>query len=161
MQWARKQSTRYSFHPISPGAKRRFRKGLGNELMYQFNPSLFNPQQLEAVMHDEGPMLVLAGAGSGKTRIIAHRVAYLIDARHVAPQKIVAVSFTNKAARELSERIFVSDGAMASFTGSEEDYRRYWDAAGNLGLSPRTAPAKELCSLDSRQPFKKGWTLNL
>ena len=46
--------------------------------------------------------------------------------------------------RELSERIFVSDGAMASFTGSEEDYRRYWDAAGNLGLSPRTAPAKEL-----------------
>ncbi len=73
--------------------------------MYQFKPSLFNPQQLQAVVHDTGPMLVLAGAGSGKTRIIAHRVAYLIDVRHVEPQKIVAVSFTNKAARELGERV--------------------------------------------------------
>ncbi len=73
--------------------------------MYEFKPSLFNPQQLQAVVHDTGPMLVLAGAGSGKTRIIAHRVAYLIDVRHVEPQKIVAVSFTNKAARELSERV--------------------------------------------------------
>lgn len=73
--------------------------------MYEFKPSLFNPQQLQAVVHDTGPMLVLAGAGSGKTRIIAHRVAYLIDVRHVEPQKIVAVSFTNKAARELGERV--------------------------------------------------------
>lgn len=84
---------------------RRICAGTGSEFMYQFKPSLFNPQQLQAVVHDTGPMLVLAGAGSGKTRIIAHRVAYLIDVRHVEPQKIVAVSFTNKAARELGERV--------------------------------------------------------
>ena len=73
--------------------------------MYQFNASLFNPQQLEAVLHGDGPMLVLAGAGSGKTRIIAHRVAYLVSQRHISPDSIVAVSFTNKAARELKQRV--------------------------------------------------------
>lgn len=73
--------------------------------MYQFRPELFNPPQRQAVLHDEGPMLVLAGAGSGKTRIIAHRVAYLVDIRNVAPDHIVAVSFTNKAARELKGRV--------------------------------------------------------
>lgn len=73
--------------------------------MYQFNPKIFNPQQLKAVLHADGPMLVLAGAGSGKTRIIAHRVAYLVTYQHIAPDNIVAVSFTNKAARELKQRV--------------------------------------------------------
>ena len=102
-----------------------------------------NPEQARAVTTTDGPLLILAGAGSGKTRVLAHRVAYLIGVKGVRPWQVLAVTFTNKAAAEMRARILAlvgetgRDVAMGTFHSLCARVLRRDGAA--IGISPRFA----------------------
>ena len=129
-----------------------------------------NAMQQEAVFHTEGPVLILAGAGSGKTRVLTHRIAYLIEEKGVNPWNIMAITFTNKAAQEMRERVdqivgFGSESIWVSTFHSScvRMLRRYIDRLGydnNFTIydtDDQKTVIKEICkrlNIDTKQ-FKE------
>ncbi|HEY9595990.1 MAG TPA: UvrD-helicase domain-containing protein [Spirochaetia bacterium] len=127
---------------------------------------VLNPQQREAVVHQGGPLLILAGAGSGKTRVITTKIAWLLEERGVSPRSILAVTFTNKAAKEMKERVLAlvpnAEGVMvrtfhsfgawflrrnAKLAGLHPDFTIYDDDDSLNLLKGLLGPAEDKASL--------------
>ena len=113
----------------------RFLTARRNYIAGQF--SNLNPMQQQAALTTEGPLLLLAGAGSGKTRVLTSRIAYLVQEKAVDPSRILAITFTNKAANELKDRLgaFLGDEALDIWAGTFHSIcsrilRRYGDRLG-------------------------------
>ena len=104
-----------------------------------------NPQQSAAVTHIGGPLLVVAGAGSGKTRVLTRRIAYLMAERDIQPFEILAITFTNKAAGEMKERVSALVGNRAKImwvsTFHSACVRMLRQEAVRLGFSPKIGRA--------------------
>ena len=77
------------------------------------NLEQLNDMQKEAVLYNEGPLLIIAGAGAGKTKTLTTKIAFLIEEKNVRPENILAITFTNKAAKEMKDRLFNQIGITA------------------------------------------------
>ena len=77
------------------------------------NLTELNDKQKEAVLYNEGPLLIIAGAGAGKTKTLTTKIAYLIDEKNVSPYNILAITFTNKAAKEMKDRLYLLIGDLS------------------------------------------------